>query len=100
MYPGYQRFFSRAVGIFGVGRRPTHARKVSGTQGNFHVGQFSDPSIKDRIFVSDSSKPTFASIGKLTVMSPPNLTRRFLLVLIALISLITIEKRISPRAVQ
>ena len=23
-YPGYQRFFSRAVGIFGVGRRPTH----------------------------------------------------------------------------
>ena len=59
-YPGYQRFFSRAVGIFGVGQRPTHlrrrpkprekafrtghykdwtetgnrARKVSGTQGN------------------------------------------------------------------
>ena len=45
-YPGYQRFFSRAAGIFGVGRRPTHlrhykdltetgnrARKVSGTQG-------------------------------------------------------------------
>ena len=25
-YPGYQRFFSRAVGIFGVGRRPTHLR--------------------------------------------------------------------------
>ena len=23
MYPGYQRFFSRAAGIFGVGRRPT-----------------------------------------------------------------------------
>ena len=23
---GYQRFFSRAVGIFGVGRRPTHVR--------------------------------------------------------------------------
>ena len=52
-YPGYQRFFSRAAGIFGVGRRPTQrpkmcrpsghykdltetgnrARKVSGTQG-------------------------------------------------------------------
>ena len=30
-YPGYQRFnFSRAAGIFGVGRRP---RKVSGTHG-------------------------------------------------------------------
>ena len=25
-YPGYQRFFSRAVGLFGVGRRPTHLR--------------------------------------------------------------------------
>ena len=59
LYPGYQRFFSRVVGIFGVGRRPTHlravgrsreknaghykdlteignrARKVSGTQGIF-----------------------------------------------------------------
>ena len=23
-YPGYQRFFSRVAGIFGVGRRPTH----------------------------------------------------------------------------
>ena len=22
LYPGYQRFFSRAAGIFGVGRRP------------------------------------------------------------------------------
>ena len=49
-YPGYQRFFSRAAGIFGVGRRTTRlrpwaghykdltetgnrARKVSGTQG-------------------------------------------------------------------
>ena len=34
-YPGYQRFFSRAAGIFGVGRRPkpNRARKVSGTQG-------------------------------------------------------------------
>ena len=49
-YSGYQRFFSRAAGIFGVGRRSTHlrpqafrhkdltetgnrARKVSGTQG-------------------------------------------------------------------
>ena len=33
-YPGYQRFFSRAVGIFGVGWRPGNcARKVSGTQG-------------------------------------------------------------------
>ena len=43
-YPGYQRFFSRAAGIFGVGRRPTHlrpqaestsgeaARKTSGTE--------------------------------------------------------------------
>ena len=51
MYPGYQRFFSRAVGIFGVGRRPTHlrpykdltetgnrARKVSGTQGKLACG--------------------------------------------------------------
>ena len=26
IYPGYQRFFSRAGGIFGVGRRPTHLR--------------------------------------------------------------------------
>ena len=25
-YPGYQRFFSRVAGIFGVGRRPTHLR--------------------------------------------------------------------------
>ena len=25
-YPGYQRFFSRAAGIFSVGRRPTHLR--------------------------------------------------------------------------
>ena len=25
-YPGYQRFFSLAAGIFGVGRRPTHLR--------------------------------------------------------------------------
>ena len=25
-YPGYQRFFSRAAGIFGVVRRPTHLR--------------------------------------------------------------------------
>ena len=25
-YPGYQRFFSRAAGIFGGGRRPTHLR--------------------------------------------------------------------------
>ena len=47
VYPGYQRFFSRAAGIFGVGRRPkpraghykdltetgNRARKVSGTQG-------------------------------------------------------------------
>ena len=41
-YPGYQRFFSRAAGIFGVGRRLCYkdltetgnrARKVSGTQG-------------------------------------------------------------------
>ena len=42
-YTGYQRFFSRAAGIFSVGQRPTHlqdltetgnrARKVSGTQG-------------------------------------------------------------------
>ena len=55
MYPGYQRFFSRAVGIFGVGRRSIHlrpwaeatsgeltetgnrARKVSGTQGTKNV---------------------------------------------------------------
>ena len=33
-YPGYQRFFSRAVRIFGVDRRPTHLRpqKTSGTE--------------------------------------------------------------------
>ena len=51
IYPGYQRFFSRAAGIFGVGRRPTHLRpwaevtteignrasKVSGTQGTNHM---------------------------------------------------------------
>ena len=60
-----------------------------------------DHSIKDRTSVSDSSKPTFASIGKLTVMSSANLTRRFLLVLAALIPfhLIKGEKRIGPRAV-
>ena len=42
VYPGYQRFFSRAAGIFGVGRAchykdltetGNRARKVSGTQG-------------------------------------------------------------------
>ena len=41
-YPGYQRFFSRAAGIFGVGgshykdltETGNRARKVSGTQGN------------------------------------------------------------------
>ena len=60
---------------------------------------FSDHSIKDRTSVSDSSKPTFASIGKLTVMSSANLTRRFLLVLTALISLIKIEKRSGARTV-
>ena len=26
LYPGYQRFFSRAAGIFGVGRRPARLR--------------------------------------------------------------------------
>lgn len=52
---------------------------------------FSDHSIKDWTSVSDSSKPTLASIGKLTVISSANLTRRFLSVLIALISLIKIE---------
>ena len=47
-YPGYQRFFSRAAGSFGVGRfRAGHykdltetgnrARKVSGTQGTFRA---------------------------------------------------------------
>ena len=60
---------------------------------------FSDHSIKDKTSVSDSSKPTFASIGKLTVMSSANLTRRFLIVLTALISLIKIEKRNGPRTV-
>ena len=45
MYPGYQRFFARAVGIFAVGRSReknyedltetgNRARKVSGTQGS------------------------------------------------------------------
>ena len=40
-YPGYHRFFSRAAGIFGVGRRPrpraetrNRARKFSVTQGS------------------------------------------------------------------
>ena len=28
-YPGYQRFFSRAAGIFGVGQRPTHLRPLA-----------------------------------------------------------------------
>ena len=28
-YPGYQRFFSRAGGIFGVGRRPTYLRPLA-----------------------------------------------------------------------
>ena len=60
---------------------------------------FSDHSIKDKTSASDSTKPTFASIGKLTVMSCANLTRRFLLLLTALISLIIIEKRTGPRAV-
>ena len=55
--------------------------------------------MQDRTFISDSSKPTFASIGKLIVMSSANLTRRFLLVLTALISLIKIEKRTGPRTV-
>ena len=27
-YPGYQKFFSRAAGIFGVGRRPTRLRAL------------------------------------------------------------------------
>ena len=60
---------------------------------------FSDHSIKDKTSVSNSSKPTLASIGKLTVMSSANLTRIFLLVLTALISLIKIAKRTSPRTV-
>ena len=60
---------------------------------------FSDHSVKDRTSVSDSSKPTFASIGKLTVMSSANLTRRFSFLLTALISLIKIEKRTGPRDV-
>ena len=60
---------------------------------------FSDHSVKDKTSVSDSSKPTFASISKLTVMSSANLTRRFSLLLTALISLIKIEKRTGPRDV-
>ena len=60
---------------------------------------FSDHSIKDRTSVSEPSKPTFASSGKLTVMSSAILTRRFLLVLTTLISPIKIEKRIGPRTV-
>ena len=28
-YPGYQRFFSRAAGNFGVGRRPTRLRPTA-----------------------------------------------------------------------
>ena len=58
---------------------------------------FSDNSIKDRTSVSDSSKPTFNSIGKLTVMSSANLTRRFLLVLRALISLVKNGKEDRPQ---
>ena len=57
---------------------------------------FSDHSIKDRTSVSDSSKPTFASIGKLTVMSSAKLSRRLLLVLTALISLIKIKRGRAP----
>ena len=57
---------------------------------------FSDHSIKDRTSVLDSSKPTFASVGKVTVMPSAILTRRFLLVLTALRSLIKREKRIGP----
>ena len=59
----------------------------------------SDHSRKDRTSVSDSSKPTLASIGKLTVISFANLTRRFLFLSTALISLIKGEKRIGPRTV-
>ena len=57
VYPGYQRFFSRAAGIFGAGRRPkprekraghykdltetgNRARKVSGTQGIVGMDMF------------------------------------------------------------
>ena len=60
---------------------------------------FSDHSIKDRTSVSDSSITTFASVGNVTVMSSANMTRRFLLVLTALRSLIKIEKRIGLRTV-
>ena len=60
---------------------------------------FSDHSIKDWTSVSDSSKPTLASIGKLTVISSANLTRRFLSVLTALISLVKIENKTGPRTV-
>ena len=59
----------------------------------------SDHSIKDRTSVSDSAKPTFASVGKVTVMPSAILTRRFLLVLTALRSLIKIEKKIGPGTV-
>ena len=60
---------------------------------------FSDHPIKDMTSVSDSSKPTFGSIGKLTVISSANLTRRFLLVLTASISLIKIENKSGHRTV-
>ena len=36
---------------------------------------FSDHSIKDITSISDSSKPITASIGKLIVISPANLTK-------------------------
>ena len=55
--------------------------------------------MKDRTSVSDSSKTTFASLSKLTVISSANLTRRFLLVLTALISLMKIENKTGPRTV-
>ena len=36
-YPGYHRFFSRAAGIFGVGRRPTNLRPwAEATRGEAH----------------------------------------------------------------
>ena len=70
-------------------------------QVNFHavvLGPF-NKGYKDRTSISDSSKPTFASIGKLIAISSAHLTRSFLLVFTAFISLIKLENNTGPRTV-
>ena len=77
-YPGYQRFFSRAAGIFGVGRRPkpraghykdltearNRARKVSGTQGNFLL--LSSPNERTIIYAAMQSCHTAQVLRNIT----------------------------------